>query len=53
MLILTFLHFYILHFSALRHIPSFVKELFYGCNIQPSLQTTLTKANWHFKCKLY
>ena len=26
------------------------KELF-GCNTQPSLQTTLAKANWPFKCK--
>ena len=26
------------------------QELF-GCNTQPSFQTTLTKANWPFKCK--
>ena len=50
MLILTFYIFTFYIFQ--RYVYTFIlSKNSSGCNTQPSLQTTLTKANWPFKCK--
>ena len=51
MLILTFYIFTFYIFQ--RYVYFILSKNSPGCNTQPSLQTTLTKTNWHFKCKLY